>query len=138
MPYKDFEKRKERGREYYQEKREMMLEKTRKWYRENREKAKEYNRRYRQKHERIDDWPTLFRSEAWCQFDGCEIKDRYMLGIHHLFPGDEEAIIILCLNHHGLIDHKKEGFYISRRPRKYKKRYKKRRRSDGKENASVY
>lgn len=80
---------------------------------EHKEEIKEVSRKYRQEHE-DGRYSSLLRSYGCCQFDGCKIKDRYMLSIHHLFPGDKETIIILCLNHHGLIDHHKEGFYEAR------------------------
>ena len=48
---------------------------------------------------------------SFCQFDGCEVANPDMLITHHLFPGDKETTIVLCANHHLLIDHYKEGFY---------------------------
>ena len=47
---------------------------------------------------------------AVCQFAGCEVEKISMLMTHHLFPGDKETLLILCANHHSLIDHEKEGF----------------------------
>lgn len=99
-------------------------ERSRRRYQENHEEAKLKQREYRLKN-RIEVNESLrrlyenrssvqFRMEAWCQFDGCEIDNRYMLCEHHLFPGDKKTSVVLCFNHHQLIDHYKEGFYESR------------------------
>jgi len=88
MPYKDIEKRREANRKY-------------------REKNRVKCKRHREK-------KHLQEKNYGCQFDGCEIDDFYMLDTHHLFPGNKEITIVLCVNHHRLIDHFKEGFYNSK------------------------
>lgn len=57
---------------------------------------------------------------AICQFPECEVEKVSMLTTHHLFPDDKETILILCANHHSLIDHEKEGFIKGKATRKKK------------------
>jgi hypothetical protein len=40
---------------------------------------------------------------------------------HHIFPDDKKTIVILCANHHLLIDHEKEGFIKGKSTRPKKK-----------------
>lgn len=135
---KNKEKLEDWHKKYYQENKERICAQKKKYHQENKERDKKRIQRWRQKHkeelkikeaifrqknrERLNKaqkkrkentFNVLYRIEAWCQFDGCETDNRYMLCEHHLFPRDEETKVILCFNHHQLIDHYKEGFYES-------------------------
>lgn len=120
--YKTYkQKHKEEIKEYYQ-KNIIKIKKRLKEYRqrpENKKRMKAYSRIWRQENlekERVRQRNshrkrTLIKVDGFCQFDGCGIDNPYILDTHHLFPEDKEIVIILCVNHHRMIDHFEEGFF---------------------------
>lgn len=94
---------------YEQENKPKISATKKKYYQKNKEKIKA--RCLKNHHNR---YSVILKIDAWCQFDGCEIDNHYMLCEHHLFPGDKKTSVVLCFNHHQIIDHYKEGFYESR------------------------